>query len=162
MKYLTILLSVFLLIGSVQAETHKDIQKFENDVQVLNSRRGGIRLAVNTVTTTTDSGASTETITGLIPAGALCLSVVCEVTTVLAGSGLTTWSLGDGVDANLYGGGLAKTAGTVVNHSTYTASPLTQAWGTSAKNLTMTAAAGVFTTGEIVCACAYIDTVTFE
>jgi len=47
---------------------------------------GGISIKVNTVTETTDSGASTDTITGLIPAGALCLSVTCIVDTILAGS----------------------------------------------------------------------------
>lgn len=118
-----------------------------------------LRLRVNSVTDDTDSGASTQVLTGVIPAGVTCLAVTCRVNTIIAGASLTTWSLGDGTDADLYGTTLALAAGTTVDHTDYTASPLTQAWSASAGNLTMTAAAGQFDSGNITCNCFYLDTI---
>ena len=154
---LLILLAPWLVQVVLAATEHRDVQTFLNTLSVGGGRGQSLNFKVNTVTETTDSGAATDTITGLIPAGATCLSVTCRVTTVLAGSGLTTWSLGDGTDADLYGTALTLTLGTTVDHSDYTAGPLTQAWSASAGNLTMTAAAGQFDSGEIVCSCVYMD-----
>lgn len=113
---------------------------------------GGLTSYVDTcVTETTDSGAGTETITGVIPAGAVLQSLSCRVDTVIAGAGASTFSLGDGTDADLYGTALAFAAGTTVDTSDFTASPATQAWSASAGDLTMTANAGQFDSGAITC-----------
>ena len=116
-----------------------------------------INIKKSCVTETTNSGAATETITNVIPAGVTAMQVTCRVTTILAGTSLTTWSLGDGVDVDLYGTALALAAGTTVDETDYTASPLTQAWSAAAQSLTMTAAAGQFDTGSITCCAFYLD-----
>lgn len=108
-----------------------------------------LSLQVAETNLTTDGGAGTETATGAVPAGAVVLAVVARVTTILAGSGLTTWSLGDGTDADLYGTGLALAADTTVDSSDWTASPLTHAWSASAGDLVLTAAAGQFDSGVV-------------
>ena len=147
-----------LLLAAVclSAASSSDIKKFYKSVLFYNSDSGYSELGTNCVTTTTNSGSGTQTLTAVIPADVRSLGVSCRVDTVLAGSGLTTWSLGDGTDADLYGAALAKTEGTIVDQTTYTANPLTQAWSTNAGNLTMTAAAGVFSSGAVTCCSHYV------
>lgn len=159
-------LSIFLVAAlTLSAATYQEIMIFEQGLKVTGSSSqiaqytgddGYNAFGTNCVTTTTNSGSSTQTLTAVIPADVRSLGVTCRVDTVLAGSGLTTWSLGDGTDADLYGGSLAKTAGTIVDQTTYTANPLTQAWSTNAGNLTMTAAAGVFSSGAVTCCSHYV------
>lgn len=157
MKKLNIGILIFLLVAFTAA-THNDVETFLQSISIKRESNGAaLNIKQNTVTTLTDGGASTESIVGLIPAKAVCLQVSCVVDVVLAGSGLTTWSLGDGTDADLYGTSLAKTAGETVSSADYTASPMTQAWSASAGNLTMTAAAGQFDSGQITCTCFYLD-----
>lgn len=122
------------------------------------STGAAVNVKKNCVSDATDSGAGTQVLTGVIPAGALSLSVMCRVTTIIAGAGASTFSLGDGTDADLYGTALAFAAGTTVTHADYTASPLTQAWSASAGNLTLTADAGQFDSGAITCCSFYLDT----
>lgn len=119
---------------------------------------GALNIKANSVTDDTDSGAGTHVLTGVIPAGVVCQAVTCYVNTVIAGAGASTFSLGDGTDADLYGTGLAFAQGTTVDHTDYTASPATQAWSSSAGDLTMTADAGQFDSGNITCTCFYFDT----
>lgn len=117
-----------------------------------------LNIKVNSVNKTTNSGTGTETLTGAIPAGAQVLCVVARVTTILAGAGLTTWSLGDGVDTDLYGTGLALAAGTTVDHTDYTASPTTQVFPAGAAgDLVMTADSGQFDSGVVNVQVFYID-----
>lgn len=113
---------------------------------------------VNCVTDATDSGAATQVLTGVIPAGVVSKAVTCYVNTVIVGSGAASFSLGDGTDADLYGTGIAFAAGTTVTHADYTASPATQAWSSSAGDLTLTANAGQFDSGNITCCSFYDDT----
>lgn len=126
-------------------------------VDLTTSDAGKLSLKANCVTDDTDSGASTHVLTAVIPAKARCLAVTCRVNTILAGTSLTTWSLGDGTDPDLYGTTLALAAGTTVGSANYTANPLTQAWSASAGDLTMTAAAGQFDSGNVTCCCNYYD-----
>lgn len=114
------------------------------------------RIKNNCVTEAVDSGAGTQAITDAIPAAAVVLGVSCRVGTVIAGAGAASWSLGDGVDADLYGTGLAFGAGTLVDADDYVASPLTQAWSASAADLTMTANAGQFDSGSVTCCVQYV------
>ena len=100
-----------------------------------------------TVSLTTDSGAATATATALIPAGSLVIVVDARVTTILAGAGLTTWSLGDGSDADRWAIGKALAAGTTVTlaDATITSAPIYAA----ATDVVLTAAAGQFDSGVI-------------
>jgi len=118
---------------------------------------GSVNIKVTSVTETTDSGAGTDTITACIPAGHYLLGVDCVVDTVIAGAGASTFSLGDGTDVDLYGTAIAFSAGTTIDESDYTASPATQAWSSSAGDLTMTADAGQFDSGQITCNCYTLD-----
>lgn len=116
---------------------------------------GSISIASNCVTDDTDSGAGTQVLTGVIPAGATSLAVTCRVDTIIVGAGAASFSLGDGTDADLYGTTLAFAAGTTVDETDYTADPRTQAWSTSAGDLTLTANAGQFDSGTITCCSHY-------
>lgn len=148
---------VFLFAGiHYDLVTFKRVVTFEADVAIQDADAGQLNIASNCVTDDTDSGASTQVLTGVIPAGATSLGVTCRVNTIIAGTSLTTWSLGDGTDADLYGTTLALAAGTTVDESDYTAGPLTQAWSSSAGDLTMTAAAGQFDSGNVTCCSQYI------
>lgn len=149
-------LAVFVLLALTAAK-FPGVADFYKTVNLFNADAGKLSLKTNCVTETMNSGAGTETITALIPARVSPLAVTCRVDTVLAGTGLTTWSLGDGTDADLYGAALAKTAGTVVDATTWTANPQTQAYSTSAGDLTMTAAAGQFDSGAVTCCAHYFD-----
>lgn len=115
-----------------------------------------LNVKVNSVNKTTNSGTGTETLTGAIPAGAQVLGVVARVTTILAGAGLTTWDLGD-TDDDRYGAALALAAGTTVDHTDYTADP-EGTWSASARDLVLTANAGVFDSGAVNIQVFYVDT----
>ena len=117
-------------------------------------------LSISQVTTAinmaTATGTGTGTITSAntaIPVG-LILGVSCRVTPILAGAGLTTFSLGDGTDVDRYGAGIAKAADTLVNIANHTITgPL---YNAATKSLVLTAAAGVFSTGILTCTTHYI------
>ena len=100
-----------------------------------------------TTALTTDSGAAPATATNLIPAGSLVIGVDARVTTILAGTGLTTWSLGDGSDADRWATGKALAAGTTVTlaDATINAPPIYAA----ATSVVLTAAAGQFDSGVV-------------
>lgn len=119
-----------------------------------NSARGSSTWTNGLVTLdmATATGTGTGTITSpttAIPANSLVLGMTCKVTTVLAGAGLTTFSIGDGTDADRWGTGIAIAAGTTVNlGATTIASPV---YYSSATSIVLTAAAGVFSTGVLSC-----------
>ena len=110
---------------------------------------GKVPTVINMATATgTGTGTITSPTTAL-PAGTLIKFVVCRVSPALAGAGLTTFSLGDGVDADRWGTTLAITLNTLINVANYTtASP---AYQIAAGSLVLTAAAGVFSTGILTC-----------
>lgn len=166
-KLIAVVMVLFVLLALVAADLSgatqwRDKQEFNAEARFDattyfgTADKGTTAVASNCVTDDTDSGGGTQTLTGVIPAGAVTLGVTCRVNTTLAGSSLSTWSLGDGTDADLYGTTLALAAGTTVDKGDYTASPLTQAWSSSAGDLTMTAAAGQFDSGNITCCASYL------
>lgn len=153
--------AVFVAVVTVQAADLIPNSVIQGKAKVFSfqsSDDGLLNIRTNCVTDATDSGASTQVLTAVIPAKAVSLGVTCTVNTIIAGTSLTTWSLGDGVDADLYGTTLALAAGTTVTSANYTASPLTQSWGAAAKDLTMTAAAGQFDSGNVTCCSYYLNT----
>lgn len=152
------ILSLALAALVLGAATYGDaVSKFKGVVVKQSSDASKISLKSTCVNEDTDSGAGTHVLDDVIPAGVKPLGVACRVDTILAGTSLTTWSLGDGTDADLYGTTLTLAAGTTVDHSDYTASPSTQAWSSSSGDLTLTAAAGQFDTGNITCCSFYYD-----
>jgi hypothetical protein len=108
-----------------------------------------------TASVTCNSGTGTCTSSNLIPAGSLVIGVTARVTTILAGAGLTTWTLGDGSDADRWGATLALAAGTTVTlaNTTITTVPLYAA----ATNVVLTAAAGQFDSGVVRLTVHYIS-----
>lgn len=159
MKKLSLLAMLLFAPAVALAQTvHEDEQTFETTVKFAGDRGASLNVKRACGTHTTNSGSGTSTITGVVPARARVLGVVARVTTVLAGASLGTWSLGDGTDADLYGGSLAKTAGTTASSATATANPLTHAWSTSAGNLVLTASAGQFDSGAVRYCVFYLDT----
>jgi hypothetical protein len=91
----------------------------------------------------------------MIPANSLILGVSARVNPILAGAGLTTFSLGDGTDVDRFGAGITIAANTLINITNHTiASPV---YNTTAKSLVLTAAAGVFSTGILTCTVHYIS-----
>jgi hypothetical protein len=73
-------------------------------------------------------------------------------------SGLTTFSIGDGSDADRWGTGIARTAGTTVDITDSTASA--GGWFTAANDVVLTADAGTFDStggGEINVIIHYLD-----
>jgi len=119
-----------------------------------NTERGSSSITNGLVTinmaTATGSGSGTITSpTTAIPANSQVWGMTCKVTTILAGASLTTFSLGDGTDADRWGTGIAIAAGTTINLANWTlAAPWPYATATS---LVLTAAAGVFSTGVLSC-----------
>lgn len=103
--------------------------------------------------------AAWEYITDLAPAGSVVLGVTAQVITSLSGTGLTTWQLGDGTTATRYGTTLAKTAGTLVDCTNYTAAPTGHAFsGAAAYSLVMHAAAGSLGLGSVRATMYYVET----
>lgn len=104
-----------------------------------------------TIDMATATGTGTGTITSpttALPVGVY-LGMTCKVTTILAGAGLTTISIGDGTDADRWGTGIAIAAGTTVNVANWTADP---PWRYSAAtSIVVTADAGVLSTGVLSC-----------
>jgi hypothetical protein len=100
-----------------------------------------------TTSLSTVGGAGTVTATNLIPAGSLVIGVDARVTTVIAGAGLGSFSIGDGSDADRWGTGIALTAGTTVTlaNATITSVPIYAA----ATSVVLTANAGQFDSGVI-------------
>lgn len=103
-----------------------------------------------TGTHTTNSGAGTETISGVVPTGAVVQGVCLIVTSVISGSGLSDFSVGDGTDADLYGTGIALDADTTVGPDDWTASPTTHAFPAGADgDIVLTGDAGQFDAGQV-------------
>lgn len=116
---------------------------------VTNHIRGGyltLTKAVGSVNMT--GGAGTQDVTGFIPAGAMMETYLAIVDTILAGSGMTTWSVGTSGDTNRYGATLPLAAGTTVKPSDY-AGDWSPTWGGAARDIRFTSAVGNFTTGVI-------------
>ena len=107
-----------------------------------------LNMRIATGTKTTDSGTGTETIPNAIPAGSIVLGVTARVTTILAGSGLTTWSLGLSGDTDRWGTGLALAGNTTVDATDF-ATDVQPTVYPAATDIVLTAAAGQFDSGVI-------------
>ena len=110
-------------------------------------------------THTTNSGTGTETITNAIPAGAMVLGVTTRIKTVLAGTSLTTWSIGLSGDTDRWGTSLPKTDEATTDGTDF-ASDVQPTIYPSATNIVLTAAAGQFDSGVIRYTIHYITFVT--
>jgi hypothetical protein len=87
--------------------------------------------------------AATLTASNLIPAGSFVIGLTLRVeTTFDNSSSLTTFSVGDGSDADRWGTAIARTAGTTVDLTDATASP--GGWFIAANDVVLTADAGTF------------------
>lgn len=103
----------------------------------------------------------TLTLANAIPAGSALLGVACLVQVTFGNSsGLTSFNIGDGTTANLFGNHIARTAGTTTgfaNHlSTFTPAKLYVA----ATNVVLTAVGGNFDTAGALAALVYYATLT--
>jgi len=114
-----------------------------------------IKLAETTLDT--DGGAGTETATGAIPAGAQVLAVMGYVTQPITGV-TTSFTVGDGTDADRWSGAKLLTVGTSWDQSDATADPA-GTWAAAARDVVLTADAGTFTAGQVRIEVYYIDTV---
>ena len=122
------------------------------DENLIINRTNGQKLTIQTATVekTCNSGTGTETITGLIPANSIVLGVVARVVTILAGTSLTTWSLGITSHTDHYGTTLALAAGTTVTPASHKVGDIPGPhYVTSATNVLLTAAAGQFDSGVV-------------
>lgn len=105
--------------------------------------------------TITCSGA-TSTASNLIPAGATPVGFASRVTTLITSAAGTSFTLGDGTTADLYGTGLAFTAGTTSASAQYK-TPLTPL-APASRTITATCTGGTFTGGVIECVVFYTTT----
>jgi hypothetical protein len=119
------------------------------DVVKNGSNSSQIKLKTASENLTCNSGAGTQVSSTFVPANSLVVGLTARITTELAGSGMTTFSIGDGTDVDLFGAGIALAAGTLVNVGDWTASPMTYAKSGSASAITLTADAGQFDSGVI-------------
>lgn len=116
-------------------------------------------LVVN-MATATGTGGITITLPELIPAGALLLGITARVTTIIAGAGLSTFSIGCSTpnDTDRFATGVLVAAGTTVNSLTASASNFL--WAqiyTTAPVVVLTGNAGIFSTGILRITAHYID-----
>lgn len=100
----------------------------------------------------TCSGA-TSTASNIIPAGATLLGFGSRVTTLITSGAGTSFTLGDGTTADLYGSGFAFTAGTTTGSADYK-TPLTPL-APASRTVTATCTGGTFTGGVIRCVVFY-------
>ena len=107
-------------------------------------------------THTTDSGTGTETISNAIPAGAIVFGVTTRVKTVLAGTSLTTWSIGLSGDTDRWGTGLAVTDEGTTDSTDFATDVQPTAYP-AATDIVLTAAAGQFDSGLIRYTVHYYD-----
>ena len=133
---------------------------FDGTTFSVPSAANGAALAAKSATTsvTCNSGTATCTATALIPAGATLISVTARVTTILAGAGLTTWSLGDGVTADLWAATKALAAGTTAKMTDHKSTWNVKFYA-AANNVVLTADAGQFDSGVVRLTLFYFDSV---
>jgi hypothetical protein len=127
-----------------------------SSVSLTNATNGqALGIKVATAAVTGMSGA-TVTATNLIPAGATVLGVTVRVTTLIAsGDGGTTFTIGDGTDADAWGTGIAFAAGTVTSGTAFTVTtPLHYAAATS---VVLTCTGGTFNAGAARITVHYLD-----
>lgn len=164
MKTLFRLLVCLLIPAVAFANTTREPEIFNESITVKGNivrqatNGGSLNVKINTVTEAVDSGAGTQAITNLVPAGAFVIGLDYTVGTIIAGAGASTFDLGvSGGDTDLFGAAIAFAAGTTVTGVDYTAAPTSFPISSSAQSLLMTADAGQLDSGEITCNLYYVD-----
>lgn len=100
---------------------------------------GQLKLAIKYAeATVVGAAAATITATNLIPAKSIVLGVNCRVLSTFSNASLTSFNIGDGTTANLWGATIPLTAGTKTSSADYTASGATLRWFGSANNVVLT------------------------
>lgn len=97
------------------------------------------------------------TATGLIPAGALVLSVTTRVLTTISGGGATDYEVGDGTDTDRWGLGGALTAGTTTDPTDFTDNTIQFNASASAGDVVLTGVGGTPTAGTVRVTLAYMS-----
>lgn len=100
------------------------------------------------------TGATDTVGSNLIPAGAMVFGVLVIVTELIVGP--TTFTIGDGTDADKWGTGIALTAGTKTTHTAFTSSANPIVY-TSAANVVLTGTGGSFSAGGVRAVVFYAD-----
>lgn len=105
---------------------------------------------VSNVTDPIPAGA-TLTLSNIVPAGVLLLGVVCHVIEEIFGAtaSLTSFNIGDGVDADLYGATISPLAGTRTLTADFTAAAAALRFTTAAEDVVYTAVGENFAGGAI-------------
>jgi hypothetical protein len=139
--------NIVLVVGGTQAFTITEassINTFDFDAGDNAAPQVGALTSIKSVSTTVAAAtAATLTASNLIPAGSFVIGLTLRVeTTFDNSSSLTTFSVGDGSDADRWGTAIARTAGTTVDLTDATASP--GGWFISANDVVLTADAGTF------------------
>lgn len=128
--------------NSASTQDTKLLRPSAGFVQVTGANNGGGGLRTSSALLTVASSATTS---GLIPAGAILLSVTVRVVTLVTGA--TTFDVGDGSDVDRFGAAIAVAANTTTTPAAYTADPRT--FSTSAQEVTLTPNGGAFTGGTV-------------
>jgi hypothetical protein len=136
-----------LIAGGIEAlriTEASSINTFDFDAGDNVAPQVGALTSLKSVSATVPAAtAATLTASSLIPAGSFMLGLTLRVETEFDNtSSLTTFSVGDGSDADRWGTAIARTAGTTVDLTDATASA--GGWFTAANDVVLTADAGTF------------------
>lgn len=134
---------------------HPDEVLVKGAMRQVEAQEQGIDVKVSSQIVPMTGGAGTVTVSNARLAKKFILGITARIVTELAGTGLTTFSIGDGTDADRYGAAIPKTAGTTVDFDDATADP--REWLAAAGNIVFTAAAGQFDSGEVRLDIHYIE-----
>jgi len=129
----------------------KEQQKYEGAVSF--GTPFGAFVNIKSASASVTCSGATSSATDLIPAGAVVLGVTVRVTTLITGA--TTFTIGDGTDADKWGATIALTAGTTTSGASFTAAgPTLYAAATS---VVLTATGSNFTAGAVRVTVHYYD-----
>lgn len=111
------------------------------------------KCSVKAVETEVECSGATVTASNLVAAKNYLLGVVIRVTEAITGA--TSFSIGDGSDADRFGATIAITLGTTTSEANFTASPV--GFLSSALSVVLTAAGADFTDGKVRITAFYIE-----
>ncbi len=162
-------LSIFVFISTAYAATlvlsdGKDVYinggflsvasglKTQGNFERQGSNGEGMVIKVATEALENISGA-TETTSSLIASDALVYGCVTRVTEAVTGS--TTFTIGDGTDADKWGTGIAQTLGTTTDEDDWTGTSHPEFY--TSLDVTLTGTGGSFTDGGVRVSCFYTE-----
>lgn len=152
-RLLSAALALLFLCPVARAQVNDlDGRKYIDSTVSQGTSNGAFQNVKSASASVTCSGA-TSSATDLIPAGSLVLGVTVRVTTAVTGS--TTFTIGDGTDADKWGATIAQTAGTTTDATDFTTSSPT--YYTSATSVVLTGTGGSFSAGVVRVTVHYID-----